>query len=333
MATIRKRGPYQWEARIRKKGQPVQCKTFEVKKDAEDWAREIESEMSRGVFVSRREAENTTLGEALNRYAREITVLKKGAPQELLRIEAWKRRPIAQRFLATLRGQDFAKFRDERLAAGKSASTTRHELAIISHLFTIAQKEWGMEILNNPVKAIRLPSAWQGARDRRLQGDEEERLLDACGTSRNIALKDIVVLAIETAMRLGELLSLRWSEIDLQKRVARLIETKNGDSRNVPLSTRAIEALRHRPRSISDDRVFYEWKNNWSFENLWRRTVKRANIEDLRFHDLRHEATSRFFELGIFNPMEVSAITGHKDLKMLKRYTHLRAEDLAVKLG
>ncbi|MBI4791852.1 MAG: tyrosine-type recombinase/integrase, partial [Deltaproteobacteria bacterium] len=225
MATIRKRGALQWEARIRRKGQPTQCQTFETKKDAEDWAREIESEMRRGVFICRKEVETTTLAEALDRYAREITVHKKGARQELLRIEAWKRRPLAQRFLATLRGQDFAKYRDERLAAGKSASTTRHELAIISHMFTIAQKEWGMEVLNNPVQAIRLPSAWQGARDRRLQGDEEERLLAACGTSKNIALKDIVIVAIETAMRLGELLSLRWSEIDPQKRVARLIET------------------------------------------------------------------------------------------------------------
>ncbi|MCK9296192.1 MAG: site-specific integrase [Desulfobulbaceae bacterium] len=332
MATIRKRGPYQWEVRIRKKGQPVQCKTFEVKKDAEDWAREIESEMSRGVFVSRREAENTTLAEALDRYSREITPQKKGFQQEQSRIEAWKRHPLSQRYLATLRGVDFARYRDDRLEAGKSQSTVRLELAIISHLFTVARKEWGMEVLSNPVQAIRLP-ATSKARDRRLQGDEEERLLAVCGSSRSVALKDIVILAIETAMRLGELLSLRWSEIDPQKRVARLLDTKNGESRCVPLSTRAVEALRHRPRSISDDRVFFEWNGAWSFESAWRRALKRANIEDLRFHDLRHEATSRFFEMGIFNPMEVSAITGHKDLKMLKRYTHLRAEDLAAKLG
>jgi len=288
--------------------------------------------MTRGVFVSRREAENTTLGEALDRYLREITPEKKGAQQEQSRIEAWKRHHLAQRYLATLRGVDFAKYRDDRLEAGKSQSTVRLELAIISHLFTIARKEWGMEILSNPVQAIRLPSSSR-ARDRRLQGDEEERLLAACGASKSVALKDMVIMAVETAMRLGELLGLRWPEIDHQKRIARLIDTKNGENRTVPLSTRAVEALRHRPRSISNDRVFYEWKNSWSFEHAWHRALKRAGIEDLRFHDLRHEATSRFFEMGIFNPMEVAAITGHKDLKMLKRYTHLRAEDLAAKLG
>jgi integrase len=331
MATIRKRGPYQWEVRIRKKGYPAQSKTLESKKDAEDWAHDIESEMRRGVFVCRKEAENTTLTEALDRYAKEITVNKKGAPQELLRIKAWKHLPLSQRFLATLRSVDFAQYRDNRQTQGKSPSTIRLELAIISHLFNIARKEWGMESLSNPVQAIRLSPTGR-PRDRRLQGDEEERLLTACAASRSAALKEIVIIAIETGMRLGELLALRWPEIDTEKCVAHLPDTKNGESRNVPLSTRAIAALRHRPRSTNDERVFFEWKNSWSFESSWRRTLQRSKIENFHFHDLRHEATSRLFEKGL-NIMEVASITGHKDLKMLKRYTHLRAEDLAAKLG
>jgi hypothetical protein len=137
MATIRKRGPYQWEVRIRKKGYPAQSKTLESKKDAEDWAHDIESEMRRGVFVCRKEAENTTLTEALDRYAKEITVNKKCAPQELLRIKAWKHLPLSQRFLATLRSVDFAQYRDNRQTQGKSPSTIRLELAIISHLTEI----------------------------------------------------------------------------------------------------------------------------------------------------------------------------------------------------
>jgi integrase len=307
MATIRKRGPYQWEVRIRKKGYPAQSKTLESKKDAEDWAHDIESEMRRGVFVCRKEAENTTLTEALDRYAKEITVNKKGAPQELLRIKAWKHLPLSQRFLATLRSVDFAQYRDNRQTQGKSPSTIRLELAIISHLFNIARKEWGMESLSNPVQAIRLPPTGR-PRDRRLQGDEEERLLTACAASRSAALKEIVIIAIETGMRLGELLALRWPEIDTEKCVAHLPDTKNGE------------------------RVFFEWKNSWSFESSWRRTLQRSKIENFHFHDLRHEATSRLFEKGL-NIMEVASITGHKDLKMLKRYTHLRAEDLAAKLG
>ncbi|MGV1101067.1 site-specific integrase [Thiovibrio sp. JS02] len=332
MASIRKRGPYQWEARVRKKGHPVQCKTFETRTEAEDWAKAIETEMRQGLFVCRKEAESTTLSEALDRYAREITVNKKGAPQELQRIQSWKRHPLSLRFMASLRGVDFAQYRDDRLSEGKSSSTVRLELAIISHLFNVAQKEWGMESLSNPVQAIRLPSAGK-ARDRRLQGNEEERLLTACSASRSPALKEIVILAIETAMRLSELLSLQWRYVDLGKRIAHLPDTKNGDSRNVPLSSRAIEVLRRRPRSLKDDRVFFEWKKNWSFESSWRRALHRSKIEDLHFHDLRHEATSRLFELGTMDMMHIATITGHKSLAMLKRYTHLKAEDLAAKLG
>lgn len=331
MATIRKRGPYQWEARIRRKGWPLQCKTFEKKQDAEEWARDIESEMGRGIFTSRKEAENTTLTEALDRYAREVTPHKKGAPQELGRIAKWKKHPLSNAFLATIRGADIAKYRDERLAESKSTNTVRLELAVISHLFNIARKEWGMESLSNPVQNIRMPKNSR-ARDRRLVGDEEERLLEACARSKSPALKDIVLLALETAMRLGELLSLEWKNIDPKKRIARLPDTKNGETRDVPLSSKAIEALQKRVRAINSDRVFHEWSSQSGFKCTWGRAIKRAKIDSFRFHDLRHESTSRFFELGL-NIMQVAAITGHKDLKMLKRYTHLRAEDLAQMLG
>lgn len=331
MATIRKRGPYQWEARIRRKGWPIQCKTFEKKQDAEEWTRNIESEMGRGIFTSRKEAESTTLTEALDRYAREVTPHKKGASQELGRIAKWKKHPLSNAFLATIRGADIAKYRDERLAASKSTNTVRLEIAVISHLFNIARKEWGMESLSNPVQNIRMPKNSR-PRDRRIVGDEEERLLDACTRSKSPALKDIVLLALETAMRLGELLSLEWKNIDLKKRIARLPDTKNGETRDVPLSSKAIETLQKRVRAINSDRVFHEWSSQSGFKCTWGRAIKRAEIDSFRFHDLRHEATSRFFELGL-NIMQVAAITGHKDLKMLKRYTHLRAEDLAQMLG
>lgn len=331
MATIRKRGSYQWEARIRRKGWPLQCKTFERKQDAEEWARDVESEMGRCVFISRKEAESTTLTEALERYAREVTPHKKGAAQELCRIAKWKTHSLSKAFLATIRGADLAKYRDERLAENKSTNTVRLELAVISHLFNIARKEWGMESLSNPLQNIRMPKNSR-PRDRRLIGDEKKRLLEACVHSRSTALKDIVVLAIETAMRLGELLSLEWKHVDLNKRIARLPDTKNGEIRDVPLSSTAVETLQKRIRTINSDRVFYEWKSQAGFKGTWGRTIKRAKIDDFRFHDLRHEATSSFFERGL-NIMQVAAITGHKDLKMLKRYTHLRAEDLAQMLG
>jgi integrase len=137
-------------------------------------------------------------------------------------------------------------------------------------------------------------------------------------------------LAIETAMRLGELLALEWKHVDLERRVAFLPHTKNGHSRSVPLSPIAVELLASWPRSLTG-RVFPQWSRPDSVETVWRRAVQRAGLEDLHFHDLRHEATSRLFERGL-NVMEVAAITGHKTLQMLRRYTHLRAENLAERL-
>lgn len=331
MATVEKRGSYQYRAKVRKKGFSSKTKTFSNRKNAEEWARKTESEMERGVFVCSREAESTTLAESLDRYEVEVSADKKGAAQERLRIKAWQSHPLARQSLASIRGADLAKYRDKRLAAGKSPNTVRLELAIISHLFSIARKEWGMESLANPVQAIRLPRTSK-ARDRRLLGDEESRLLEACRKSRSVQLEKITIAAIETGMRLGELLSLEWKHIDLENRVAHLPDTKNGSPRDVPLSTRVLGILKSMPRKIREGRVFFEWKRADSIGNLWRRALRRADIDDLRFHDLRHEATSRFFEKGL-NIMEAAAITGHKDLGMLKRYTHLKAQDLAIKLG
>ena len=130
-------------------------------------------------------------------------------------------------------------------------------------------------------------------------------------------------------MRRGELLSLAWEDVDLDLRVAHLNMTKNGSKRDVPLSPEVINLLRSLPHGISSCVFPITFA---SLRGLWNRACKRTGITDLHFHDLRHEATSRFFEKGL-NVMEVATITGHKDLRMLQRYTHLRAEDLATKLG
>ena len=145
-------------------------------------------------------------------------------------------------------------------------------------------------------------------------------------------LAAIMELAIETAMRLGELLALEWPNVDLAARVALLPDTKTGEARRVPLSSRAVAILAALPRHISRRRVFWAWTRPDSFENCWRRAVRTAGMQNLRFHDLRHEATSRFFERGLSLP-EVAAITGHKTWQMLRRYTHLNVPALAQKLG
>jgi len=238
MATITKRGNFQWQAKVRKKDQPVVSKTFDTKAQAEKWARLIESEMDMGVFVSRTEAESTTLHEALDRYLREITPHKKGAKPETDRIRAWQRHPLAKRFMAAIRSVDLANYRDDRLAEGKSGSTVRNEINIISHLFNIARKEWGMESLSNPVENIRRPSVPKG-RERRLVDDEEKELIENSSTP----LKEIIIIALETGMRRGEILNMDWGNIDSNKRLLVLLDTKNGDTRVVPLSTKIIKIL------------------------------------------------------------------------------------------
>lgn len=223
-----------------------------------------------------------------------------------------------------------------------SSQTVRHEIALLSRVITHAIKEWNIPLPHgNPCLQMKMPAQPQ-SRDCRLTDDEEERLRAACADSRNVWAKPIVVFAIETAMRAGEMLEtwlkpksamvcngLQWSDIDLKKRTAHLTKTKNGDARTAPLSSRAIQVLQELPRSL-DGRAFgttYE-----GIHQAFVRACKRAGIEDLRFHDLSHESTSRFFEKGL-REMQVAAITSHKTLQMLKRYNHLKAEDLAKLLG
>lgn len=324
MATIQKRGNA-WRAQVRKKGYPPITRTFDLKSDARIWATAIERDMDRGTFIDRTEAESTNLKQALERYLKEVTPSKKGAKQETDRIKAWIERPLAKYALTNIHGADLATYRDERLAEGKSPATVRNEINIISHLFTIAKKEWGMECLINPVQNIRMPKQPAG-RERRLRKGEEKALLEAA----SYPLKQMITLALETGMRLGEILSVTWPNVDLSNSVLKLEDTKNGERRSVPLSSKARTTLAQLPRHISG-RVFPDVTNG-AISHAFRRLCEDLEIEGLRFHDLRHEATSRLFEQG-FDVMEVAAITGHKTLHMLKRYTHLRAEDLAKRLG
>ncbi|BCA80489.1 site-specific integrase [Desulfuromonas sp. AOP6] len=325
MATIVKRGKGAWLARIRRKGYPPQAKTFDSKTEAAEWARSVESSMDRGLFVDYSEAERTTLTDALDRYEREVTSKKKGKGQEKDRLNVWRGSALAARSLVSIRSADVASWRDGRLEDGISPHTICNDLSLLSHVYRVATTDWGIAGLTNPCEHVRRPKRPEG-RDRRLEAGEEERLLAALPAS----VGAVVRLALETGARRGEILALRWENIDLGKRTARLPDTKNGTARDLPLSTRAVEVLRQQPRRLHDSRVFQITPAHVS--KSFREACERAGVEDLRFHDLRHEATSRLFEKGL-NPMQVAAITGHKTLVMLRRYTHLRAEDLAALLG
>lgn len=310
MATFRKRGPFQWQAQVRKRGHPPQAKTFETRAAAESWARTIEVEMDKGMFVSRAEAESTTLKELIQRYLAEVTPLKKGAAPETIRLQAFMRHPLAQRFVAGIRGVDIARYRDERLRE-VSPATVKRTLITLGHLFEVARKEWGIYV-SNPVRDIKLPPNGK-ARDRRLQAGqngeegEEERLVKACCKARNPFLLPVVRLALETAMRQGELISLRWEHIDLTRRIAHLPDTKNGESRTVPLSTTAAEVLRELPRSLHGQ--VFPGLTTEAVKRAYLRAIRSARIVNLHFHDLRHEATTRLFEKGL-NIIEVASITG-----------------------
>jgi integrase len=236
------------------------------------------------------------------------------------------RHPIAQLSLGTLTATHIAAYRDQRLTTVK-ADTVRRELAILHHCLSLAGKEWGVPLPSNPVGQIRLPSPGR-PRERRASQGELERLLSACTSGRSIWLQMVIRLAVETGMRRGELLAIRWMDVDLGARTVRLTKTKNGHPRTLPLSTVAIRLLTDAPRV--DERVFPITAN--AFRLAWERLRRRAGVIGLRFHDLRHEAVSRFFEKGLSMP-EVAAISGHRDARMLMRYAHPKPEVIADKLG
>lgn len=316
---------------VRRKGVAPRCKSFDKKADSEKWARELENQVDAcGFLPDTRPAEQTTLGDILKRYRDEVSPMKRSAKTEIIRLNAIIRRDVCHRTLAMLSSSDLAAYRDERLKSVAPATVIR-ELNTISHALDIAQQEWSIYLARNPAKLVRRPSPPKG-RTRRLAGDEEQKLLDACAKGRNPLLKPIIILAVETGMRRGEILSLLWEHVDLQRRVAHLPQTKNGDSRDVPLSSRATSTL----QSLADDQSRHPEKvfpvSGNAIRLAWEHLRERTGMGDLHLHDLRHEAVSRLFEKGL-DIMEVSTISGHKTLSMLKRYTHLRADDLVAKLG
>jgi len=277
---------------------------------------------------------NLSVNKALNKYLTQVSILKKGYAQEKYRIEQIGRSFLGERNVRQVTSVDIAKYRDQRLNEVNqrtkrklAPSTVRLELSLLSNFFDIARIEWGL-CESNPVANVRKPKNPPG-RDRRLTPREERLILRYCHGHVNPDLYSIVVIALETAMRQGEILKLQWEHINLKTRIAHLPETKNGTKRDVPLSTRARDAL-IRLGVKNRGKVF-----GYTAEGLkstWRFALKKLGIEDLHFHDLRHEAISRLFELGTLDMMEVAAISGHKSLSMLKRYTHLRAQRLVKKL-
>ena len=340
MATFRQRGD-KWQARIQRKGYETQAASFANLADAKAWARRIESSLDRGVALGNAQADKALLSDLLKRY-RQVSQTHKGADIEALRLDKWASNPLAKREARGVRPADIAAWRDRR-ALEVGASTIRNELAILSAVYEVARLEWGYTSLANPVKGIRRPSAPEG-RTRRIEQAEVDRIVQATSSQ---ALKVLLPLAIATTCRRGELLKATWRDVSLKSRTLRLTDTKNGESRSVALSPVALAILAGLPRRLDGGPLFDLEPH--SVSTAFARAVKRARaiyeaecaasgqevdpdfLTGLHFHDARHEGASQLFEAGLNIP-EVASMTGHKDWRMLRRYTHVKASALALKL-
>ena len=329
MATFRNRHG-KWQARVTRKGLIPVSRSFLTLQDAERWARQIETDMDKGAYTSAVLAERTTFREVIECYMREVTPSMLSETDDLIRLRAICRRPLCSLNMLALTSSKIAEYRDERLKQ-VTAGTVIRELCYFSSIINHARREWGINV-TNPIALVRKPASPKG-RSRTLNDGEKIRLLsELVATKRNRKspwMKPLVEFALESAMRRGEIIALLWVNVDLNKRVAFLPTSKNGESRLVPLSTSAIQILKELPHSI-DGRVFP--LNGFTVAAAFMKATKRSNIPDFHFHDLRHTAITNMAG-KLPNVLELSAVTGHKTLSMLKRYTHFKPEDLAKKLG
>ncbi|RWP14864.1 MAG: site-specific integrase [Mesorhizobium sp.] len=325
MATIRKRGT-KWQVQIRRQEFPTISRSFLNKGDAAEWARHWEAKADRNDLPTNTKALNSiSLGQLVERYRDEVVISKRGAEVETIVLNAFLREPLCRKKLSVLTTADFAIYRDKRLAS-ISATTLARQLAPLSNMFNIAKREWAIPLKGNPLSDLRM-SAQRNRRERRLRKGELDRLVLASRTTRNSLILPIILFALETALRRGELLALSWEHIDFERRSAAIPESKNGHSRTIPLTPKAIAIVRNLGR---DSKWVFPIAAN-ALRLSWARLTKRAVIEDLHFHDLRHEAISRFFELGLTIP-EVASISGHRDVRMLMRYAHADVQRIGLRL-
>ena len=317
-----------WQAIIRRQGVQSQVKTFVRKEEAIKWARQIEIEIDKGFIHHLSHDDPMVFKDIAYRYEREISIHKKSYLREKSRLKCLINH-FGKLYLNQINASKVALFRDLRLSQGLSGATVIKDLNTLSHILSMAKKEWGYYLPFNPVKEIRKPKP-SSHRQRRIRPDEESLLLAMARQSKSMMLEAMIIFAIETGMRLGELLKATWDDVD--EGLLTIHDSKNGEARVVPLSSLAQHTIQSLPMSISTRRLFWCWKTVSGFQSTWQRLIKRAGLQGLRFHDLRHEAISRFFEKGL-NTMEVAAISGHKSMQVLKQYTHIHPRYLIRRLN
>lgn len=334
MANIEKRtteGAASYRVKVRLKDYPVQSKTFERLTDARKWAQSTESAIRENRHFKTTEAKRHTLAELIDRYIRDVLPSKKSARDQAQQLARWKAE-IGSYTLADVTPSLLAECRDKlgreitvRRTQRSPASVVRY-MAALSHAFTIAVKEWGW-LEDSPMRKVTKPKESRG-RVRFLSDDERPPLLKACKESRNPYLYPAVVLALSTGMRYSEIMGLTWDNVDLNRGRAILHETKNGERRAVALTGHALELLKElsKVRRIDSNLLFPAKETRpqkpMDIRTAWELALKKAGVDDFRFHDLRHSAAS-YLAMNGASLAEIAEVLGHKTLQMVKRYAHL----------
>jgi integrase len=337
MAVIERRkrddGKASFRAKVRLKGHPPASATFERLTDARNWAQQTEAAIREGRYFKSVEAKKHTLGDLIDRYIESVLPTKPKSEKKQKSQLLWWKAQLGDYLLIDVTPPLIATARDKLLAEQtarkklRSTSTTSRYLAALSHAFTVAEQEWHW-VEANPVSRIKKPKQPKG-RERFLSDPERASLLKTCKQSGNVYLYAIVVLAISTGMRYSEILGLRRSNVDLKNERIVVTDTKNNESRSVPLVGHAREEIERllKVSHLKTDFLFpaFDKKGKASpvdIRSAWNVARARAELKDFRFHDLRHTAASYLAMNGASLP-ELATILGHKTYQMVRRYTHL----------
>ncbi len=331
MATIETRrspdGTTGYRAKVRLKGFPSQSATFERKTDAKEWAKQTETNMRQGRHFKTAEAKKHTVSSFIDRYLLEIEKKNPKRYVDVKKLLNWWRQEIGSYLLSDLTRALIIEQRDKLLNStgrrdskvNRSPATVNRYMVALGHALTIATNEWEW-IEENPMRKIsNLPEP--RGRIRCLSDEERERLLEACKAPTNPYMHTLVVLALSTGARYGELIKLRWGDIDWDRKVITLHDTKNKERRLLPLMHYAFELMEthHKARNEDSDLVFPSPTSPmkpWNSRTSWLTVLKKANIQDFRFHDLRHSCASYLAMNGASLP-EIAEVLGHKTLQMV----------------
>ncbi len=335
MAAIQRRRNQEganFRVQVRLRGHPPVSATFERLTDARRWAQQTEAAIREGRYFPTNEAKRHTLGDLVDRQLEAIRTKRPHDFKHQQSVLGWWKSQLGAYTLNQCTSALIAECRDRLLAENigtrqqprrRSPATVNRYLAALSKAFSVAVREWHW-LTDNPVRRVSKEREAPG-RVRYLSDDERKALLRACKQSALTELHLIVLLALTTGMRRGELLGLRWPDIDLKRSLIVLQKTKNGERRSVPVLGEVATLLRShaKVRRLDSDLVFAGASGRpVAFDAAWYAALERAGVEDFRFHDLRHTAASYLAMSGATTP-EIAAVLGHKTLAMVKRYAHL----------